>query len=120
MPQKIIPSMPKLVYIHLYGSEDMLKEFTEDTPARPAGGSVVGYVKDFPIGTSVEVFADGKWQEGLIESTPSELLFHVSVISPRSETEVGRILHQRLFANHETGRLPIPWLKLIPPSKQVK
>jgi hypothetical protein len=119
MPQKIIPSMPKLVYIHLYGSGGMLKGFTEDTPARPDGGAV-GYVKDFPIGTSVEVFVDGKWQEGLIESTPSELIFHVSVISNETEREVGRILHQRLFADHETGRLPIPWVKLIPPSKQVK
>lgn len=115
MTPKTIPSPPVVLYFCT--KDGLTHQLTEDQPARKKDGTMVP-LKAASEGEDIEVFIGTGWVPGYLRGKPSVYKFVVDCVSFDDERSVWRELEAALHQDHGHGMAPIPWLKIIPPSRQ--
>lgn len=97
--------------------DSRVHEMGEDRPARKQDGTMC-LLKDVPEGEDIQVFIETGWIPGWVRGQPTNFKFVVECVSFESEQDVHRALHKALIDYHNAPNSPIPWHKIVPPSKQ--
>lgn len=92
-------------------------ELSDDHPARREDGTM-GLLKEMTLQDNISVFMNGSWVPGWTPPPPKTYEFVVSCVSFEDEGKVAAALHRGLIGYYEAKDSPIPWHKIIPPSKQ--
>lgn len=103
------------IYFTSYDS-DKCHELTDDHPARQKDGKLCN-LKDVCEGADVAVFLGSGWVEGWVRPAPTNYKFVVECVSFESELDVARALQKALGGFYNAPNSPIPWMKIVPPSK---
>jgi len=98
--------------------DERFHELSGEYPARTRDGKM-GHLKDMPQGEDIEIFLESSWIAGRMMGKPTKFDFIVSVVSFETETEVWKSLERSLSDFHNAPNSPLPWTKIIPPSRQI-
>jgi len=110
---------PPPVVLYFLSKDSFTHELTENHPARKKDGTM-GPLKDMSVGEDIEVFIGSGWVPGYLRGKPSVYKFVVDCVTFDDERTVWRAIEEALRQDHGHQMDPIPWLKVIPPSKQVE
>jgi len=98
--------------------DERFHELSGEYPARTKDGKL-GHLKDMPEAEDIEVFLESGWVAGWVRGKPTKYDFVVSVVSFEKEPEVWKALERSLHSFYNAPNSPLPWTKIIPPSRQV-
>jgi len=98
--------------------DERFHEMSGDYPARKSDGTL-GHLRDMPEAEDIEVFIESGWVPGWIRSKPNNYNFVVNVVSFEDERTVWRALEGALKGFYNARNSPMPWIKIIPPSRQI-
>lgn len=106
-----------MAIIYFQSETGYAHQLSDDVPTQKRGVPM-GKLGSFEPGDEVEVFIESGWVRGTIRSKPTSFKFVVDCISFEDEKAVWQALHKALSPFYGERHSVIPWLKIIPPSRQ--
>jgi len=99
--------------------DDRCHELNGETPARLKDKTLMGLLQDMPAtGDTLEVYLGTDWVSGWIRGEPNTYKFEIECVSFEDERTVHGAIHDGLIKYYSARSSPLPWHKIIPPSKQ--
>lgn len=104
--------------VYFQSTKGFVHEVSDDQPARKKIDGKMGPIKEMAQGEDIEVFLESAWVPGYVKPQPTNFKFMVECVSFGDENAVWRALETVLRDFHGKPNSPIPWIKIVPPSKQ--